>query len=580
MPPLTILRRVDTSHPGSTSPTPGSSTFPTSGSSTAPTPNSAFRPPSRTTPTRSRSLALLATITVCATALAATPATGATERRAPTDTPADRAHRDFLDHGPGIAVMTAAHRGQWRKAPENSLAALRAAFADGAEIVEADVRLTKDGVPVLMHDATVDRTTDGTGRVADLSYAHLRTLRLRAGLGGRQAALTGHRIPTLAEAMSAARTSGLVNLDQAWKDREAVWRVLTETGTVRNGLFKSAAPVPEVRAFRTRHPDALYMHLVDDTNAASVTEFGTDRPPAFEVVFDDVGDAVADAAFLRGLRSTSRVWINSMRDALAARYTDEASLIAPERGWATLIGVYGASVLQTDNVEALETYLATGVAGAVPSGAVRVQAEDYAPGGEGVGYHDLDAGNRGDGPAGPARASTCATSTAPWPCAGCAARSGSPTRWTCRSPAATRSRSACRPVHTRGHLPRRRRRRHPRRARGRHQHDVPPGLRPPGQPPGAGVDEGTAHPAAVPGHGRVPELEPRPPPAGAGRRLSARHGITHAPETASRTPEDGSIAYRADRVEPDLAEWPAPWDEPVKSRSRGVHTPRAKIRSS
>ena len=398
MPPLTILRRVDTSHPGSTSPTPGSSTFPTSGSSTAPTPNSAFRPPSRTTPTRSRSLALLATITVCATALAATPATGATERRAPTDTPADRAHRDFLDHGPGIAVMTAAHRGQWRKAPENSLAALRAAFADGAEIVEADVRLTKDGVPVLMHDATVDRTTDGTGRVADLSYAHLRTLRLRAGLGGRQAALTGHRIPTLAEAMSAARTSGLVNLDQAWKDREAVWRVLTETGTVRNGLFKSAAPLPEVRAFRTRHPDALYMHLVDDTNAAYVTEFGTDRPPAFEVVFDDVGDAVADAAFLRGLRSTSRVWINSMRDALAARYTDEASLIAPERGWATLIGVYGASVLQTDNVEALETYLATGVAGAVPSGAVRVQAEDYAPGGEGVGYHDLDAGNRGDGP--------------------------------------------------------------------------------------------------------------------------------------------------------------------------------------
>ncbi|WJV44194.1 glycerophosphodiester phosphodiesterase family protein [Streptomyces flavofungini] len=403
MPPLMILRRVGRSRPGSAPPAPGRARPGPAGSALA---------PSATAPTRCRAIAAL--VTACATALGATPGASAAEHRArtgadtrdtyrhaPADTPADRAHRDFLDHGPGISVMTAAHRGQWRKAPENSLAALRAAFADGAEIVEADIRLTKDGVPVLMHDATVDRTTDGTGRVADLSYARLRALRLREGLGGPQAMLTAHRVPTLAEAMRAARTSGLVNLDQAWKDREAVWRVLVETGTVRNGLFKSAAPVPEVRAFRARHPDALYMHLVDDTNAASVTEFGTDRPPAFEVVFDDVGDAVADAAFLRGLRSTGRVWINSMRDALAARYTDEASLIAPARGWATLIGVHGASILQTDNVEELETYLATGVAGAVPPGAVRVQAEDYAPGGEGTGYHDVDAGNRGDGPGRP-----------------------------------------------------------------------------------------------------------------------------------------------------------------------------------
>ncbi|GHC68585.1 glycerophosphodiester phosphodiesterase family protein [Streptomyces flavofungini] len=423
MPPLMISRRVDRPSSGRTGLPPGCTGLPPgrtapSHSSTAPFLSRSPRP----APTPTRRLVLLATVTVCATALGATPAASTTESqaapaataqdtyrpsrtvpapthpRAPTDTPADRAYRDFLDHGPGIAVMTAAHRGQWREAPENSLAALRAAFADGAEIVEADIRLTKDGVPVLMHDATVDRTTDGTGRVADLTHAQLRALRLREGLGGRQAAPTGHRIPTLAEAMRAARTSGLVNLDQAWKDREAVWRVLAETGTVRNGLFKSGAPVPEVRAFRARHPDALYMHLVDDTNAASAAEFGTDRPPAFEVVFDDVGDAVADAAFLRGLRSTGRVWINSMRDALAARYTDEASLIAPARGWATLIGGYGASVLQTDNVEALEAYLATGVAGAVPSGAVRVQAEEYASGGEGVAYHDVDAGNRGDGP--------------------------------------------------------------------------------------------------------------------------------------------------------------------------------------
>ncbi|MFH8990409.1 glycerophosphodiester phosphodiesterase family protein [Streptomyces sp. NPDC017940] len=354
-----------------------------------------------TTP-RSRRGVLVTTLTaVCTLALTTPGTTTAAAREAPTETAADRALRAFLDHGPKAAVLTAAHRGQWRKAPENSLPAIEAAFADGAEIVEVDVQLTKDGVPVLMHDDTLERTTDGTGRVADVTYAELRGLRLRVGLGGRQAALTTHRVPTLADAMKAAKTRGLVNLDQAWRDREAVMGVLEQTGTVRNGLFKSRAAVPEVRAFRTRHPDALYMHLVDDDNAGSVKEFGDAAPPAFEIVFDDVKDAVADAAFLKGVRGAGRVWINSMRDEFAAGHTDEASLIDPARGWGRLIDTYLATVIQTDNVEELKSYLAKGPVNQVPPGAVRVQGEAYTPGKEGVSYHDTDPGNRGDGPGRP-----------------------------------------------------------------------------------------------------------------------------------------------------------------------------------
>ncbi|WP_079086340.1 glycerophosphodiester phosphodiesterase family protein [Streptomyces silvensis] len=341
--------------------------------------------------------AVCVTLTACALALAPTPATGT----APPENAADRALRAFLDHGPKAAVMTAAHRGQWRKAPENSLPAIRAAFADGAEIVEVDIQLSKDGVPVLMHDETLERTTNGTGRVADRTVAQLRALRLRVGLGGRQAALTRHRVPTLADAMKEARTRGLVNLDQAWREREAVMGVLKQTGTVRNGVFKSRAAVPEVRAFRARHRDALYMHLVDDDNAGAVKEFGKERPPAFEVVFDDAEDEVAGPAFLKGVRGTGRVWINSMRDEFAAGHTDEASLIDPARGWGRLIGTYGATVIQTDNVEALRTYLAKGPVNKVPPGAVRIQGEAYAPGKDGVTHHDTDPGNRGDGPGRP-----------------------------------------------------------------------------------------------------------------------------------------------------------------------------------
>ncbi|MGW2400768.1 glycerophosphodiester phosphodiesterase family protein [Kitasatospora sp. NPDC001664] len=311
-----------------------------------------------------------------------------------TGTAADRAHRDLLDHGPTARVLTAAHRGQWRRAPENSLPAIRAAFDLGADIAEVDVRLTKDEVPVLMHDTTVDRTTDGRGAVADLTLAQLRKLRLREGLGGSGAAPTEERIPTLEEVMNLARDRGLINLDKGWPSRQAIWNVLARTGTVRNGLYKSNAPVSEVRAFLDTHPGAGYMHKITDRNRADVAAFGTAQPIAYEVEFNSTSDAVARKPFLDELARNSRIWINAMWAGTAARMTDEASLVDPRRGWGKLVRDHRASVLQTDDVEHLRSWLRTGAADPLPEGGVRVQAEDFLPG-EGTGYHDLDPANRG-----------------------------------------------------------------------------------------------------------------------------------------------------------------------------------------
>ncbi|CAM3421174.1 glycerophosphodiester phosphodiesterase family protein [Isoptericola cucumis] len=311
-------------------------------------------------------------------------------------TDAERAYRDLLDHGKNAKILTAAHRGQWRVAPENSLPAIEAAFDDGAEIVELDVRLTADGVPVLMHDTTVDRTTDGTGEVSSFTLAEIKELRLKEHLGGAQTALTDERVPTLAEAMELVADRGLVNLDKGWPAREEIWDVLVDTGTVRNGLFKSDAPVDEVQAFRESHPDALYLHMISDDNLASFDEFGDDQPVGYEVVFGTEQDAVARAPFLERMAGEARVWANSMWDGLADHLTDEASLVDPSRGWERLVTTFRASMVQTDDVEAIERWLRTGEGDAVPRGSVRVQAEDFAPGGAGVAYHDVDAGNRGN----------------------------------------------------------------------------------------------------------------------------------------------------------------------------------------
>lgn len=104
--------------------------------------------------------------------------------------------------------MLVAHRGGSRLAPENTIEAFRSAIDDWrADMLEMDVRLSSDGEVIVIHDETVDRTTDGKGRIADLSLAELRALDAghrfedlegRASFRGR-----GVRIPTLDEVLDA-----------------------------------------------------------------------------------------------------------------------------------------------------------------------------------------------------------------------------------------------------------------------------------------------------------------------------------------------------------------------------------------
>lgn len=92
-----------------------------------------------------------------------------------------------------------AHRGASTMAPENTLEAFRMAVAAGAGGLELDVHLTRDGHVVVIHDATVDRTTSGTGAVAEMTLDELRGL--DAGRGFGQYGGRGPRVPTLAEVL-------------------------------------------------------------------------------------------------------------------------------------------------------------------------------------------------------------------------------------------------------------------------------------------------------------------------------------------------------------------------------------------
>jgi len=88
-----------------------------------------------------------------------------------------------------------AHRGNRVPCPENPLAAFRQALVDGADILETDLHLTRDGELVCIHDATVDRTTDGHGAVADMTLAELKQLSASYG----RPEFKDEQVPTLAE---------------------------------------------------------------------------------------------------------------------------------------------------------------------------------------------------------------------------------------------------------------------------------------------------------------------------------------------------------------------------------------------
>lgn len=121
-------------------------------------------------------------------------------------------HRPAFVEGPASRqkIVAVGHRGTKKFAPENTLAAHEAAFSLGARGIEFDVRCTRDGHFVLMHDAAVDRTTDGTGYVRNMRLSEIKRLDagLRMGPGW-----TGERVPSLREALRNADRRFTIDID-------------------------------------------------------------------------------------------------------------------------------------------------------------------------------------------------------------------------------------------------------------------------------------------------------------------------------------------------------------------------------
>jgi len=121
-------------------------------------------------------------------------------------------------HSPGQVSFVAGHRGGKDGAPENTMPAFELALRSKADFIETDLQLTSDGVPVLMHDFTLDRTTDGSGPVWNTTWKQIKALDAGSWF---DAAYAGTRVPRLEDLLDIVRPSDkrvILELKGSWND--------------------------------------------------------------------------------------------------------------------------------------------------------------------------------------------------------------------------------------------------------------------------------------------------------------------------------------------------------------------------
>ena len=254
-------------------------------------------------------------------------------------------------------VLVVAHRGDWRNACENSIEAIIGAIKAGADIVEIDLRKTKDGELILMHDDTLDRTTTGTGKVGEHTWVELKGLYLRNGCHIK----TIYRIPTLREALLATKGRVMLNLDKAFDYFDLVYNLLKETGTIDQVIIKSNTSAQDVqKKYGSFLDEVIFMPKVnlDDKNALDKLNdyLSLLNPVAVEFKFAHDSNKVPFAV-KSILSNRCRIWYNTLWDTHAGGHDDDCSLVDPEKGYGYLIDSLGATILQTDRPAYLKEYL-------------------------------------------------------------------------------------------------------------------------------------------------------------------------------------------------------------------------------
>ena len=280
---------------------------------------------------------LLVLATLCAGALSV-----AAQQKEPVDVIID----EFYHHPEHI--MVAAHRASHNKYPENSLAAVKESIEQGIDVVEIDVHETKDHILVVMHDATITRTTGKPGKIKDYTYQEL--LQFPLLFNGQP---TTEKIPTFEQVLQLAKGKIIVDVDFK-EDNEAAakhaFAQIVAQGMEKQVLFfiYDHHQAPVLHSWNPKIPVMPRAHSVEEV--AEIQQMAA-KQGKFPVIHGD--DSFYSDSLVKSVTAAgTRVWMNAL-----GKY-DKLESAKENAGFDQLRkdAAY-ANALQTDYPEKLLAYL-------------------------------------------------------------------------------------------------------------------------------------------------------------------------------------------------------------------------------
>ncbi|CAM1365403.1 glycerophosphodiester phosphodiesterase family protein [Tenacibaculum xiamenense] len=262
-----------------------------------------------------------------------------------------------LENSNSKEVMVVAHRGDWRNAPENSLQAIQNCIDIGVDMVEIDIRETKDGHLILMHDETLDRTTKTSGLVKDFTLDSIKKIKLVDGLDIE----TPHKIPTLEEALLLSKDKILINLDKSYNIFDKCYEVVKKTNTLKQVVIKGRKTLNQVQQEFGEYLDKVcFMPIITISNTEKndmvESYLQNDQPPlAIEFIVPDNSNLKLDKYFKEIQKRGTNVWVNALWASLCDGYDDEkAALDISIYDWYIKNNV---NIIQTDRPKILLEFL-------------------------------------------------------------------------------------------------------------------------------------------------------------------------------------------------------------------------------
>jgi glycerophosphoryl diester phosphodiesterase len=210
-----------------------------------------------------------------------------------------------------------------------------------------------------MHDLTVNRTTNGKGKVEDLTLAEIKKLRLKNAVGVQW---SYQQVPTLEEVMLLSKGKIMINLDKTENTLvQQAYEILEKTGTVDHAIFKGNDSVEVMRKkYGSLMDSIIYMPKVwynlPDINSY-INDFNSDlHPPIYEMIFDKTSSPVFKQITQMNSDKITVLAI-ALWDDLCAGHSDEmAAMEGSDKSYGWLIN-NGANAIMTDNPEGLLEYL-------------------------------------------------------------------------------------------------------------------------------------------------------------------------------------------------------------------------------